>query len=858
MTKAPFSRLPKTVVPSNYRIHLSPDLVNFSFRGECEVKVTVAEETNLVVCNAKNLEVQTATVLVDGAEICAEISTNPEEEKLTLTLGKPLAVGTAVVKFKFTGILNDKMKGFYRSKYNIDGQERFAAVTQFESTDARQAFPCWDEPAIKATFDMTVSGPKDRVILSNMPVIDTKEEGETKTVTFDTTPIMSTYLVAIVVGEFDYVEGSTPEGIHVRVFSPVGKKEQGTFALECGIKALTYYKDFFNVPYPLKKYDMVAIPNFEAGAMENWGLVTYREVCILVDPVNTSAASKEYIAIVVCHETAHQWFGNLVTMEWWTHLWLNEGFASFMENHTTDSLFPEYKIWDQFVPGTMIRALELDALSSSHAIEVPVGHPDEVDEIFDTISYNKGASVIRMLYNWMGEEKFKIGMHNYLIKYSYQNAETPQLWAELEAACGLPINKVMTTWTEQMGFPVISVKSRQEGSDRILTLSQTKFVAVGGSEVNGSLWQIPLSIAQEGKDTYTNIIMDQQTMDITIQDVKPDSWIKLNPGFVGFYRVLYSKEDLERLFTAVKSMCLSPLDRLNILNDMFSLISAGKASTVDGLRLLQAYKDEDSYIVWNGINNAVNSLSALLSDEEYYCNYQRFVLDIFSNIKTKICWDEKEGEDHFDTLLRSLVLSRLGKVGDADVRTEAKRRFDQLCSGTAQIKPDLRSTVYCCTATMGDSCDYETMIKLYQSADLDEEKDRLMRAGMASFENKDVLLKALNFAISDDVRAQDSVSLIAGVARNRLGRDISWEFFKENFAFLKGRYQSGFLLSNLVKSVSERFLAEEKAQMVEKFFDENPLPGSERNVSQSVETIRLNSSWLERDGGAIKSFLASV
>ena len=377
-------------------------------------------------------------------------------------------------------------------------------------------------------------------------------------------------------------------------------------------------------------------------------------------------------------------------MEWWTHLWLNEGFASFMENHTTNALFPEYKIWDQFVPGTTISALELDALSSSHAIEVPVGHPDEVDEIFDTISYQKGASVIRMLYNWMGEEKFKTGMHNYLTKYSYQNAETPQLWAELEAASKLPINKVMTTWTEQMGFPVISVTSRQEGSDRILTLSQTKFVAVGGSEGNASLWQIPVSIAQEGKDTFTDIIMDQQTMDITIPDVNPDSWIKLNPGFVGFYRVLYSQEDLERLFTAVKSMVLSPLDRLNILNDMFSLISAGKASTVDGMRLLQAYKDEESYVVWNGINNAVNTLSTLLAAEDYYCNYQRFVLDIFSVIKTKISWDEQDGEDHFDTLLRSLVLSRLGKVGDEEVRTEAKRRFELLCCGTAQVKPDLR------------------------------------------------------------------------------------------------------------------------------------------------------------------------
>ena len=394
--------------------------------------------------------------------------------------------------------------------------------------------------------------------------------------------------------------------------------------------------------------------------------------------------------MVVCHETAHQWFGNLVTMEWWTHLWLNEGFASFMEKHTTDALFPEYRIWDQFVPETMIKALELDALSSSHAIEVPVEHPAEVDEIFDAISYNKGASVIRMLYNWMGEERFKVGMHNYLTKYSYQNAETPQLWAELEAASGLPVNKVMTTWTQQMGFPVISVTSRQQGADRILTLSQTKFVAGGGSEGNGSLWQIPVSIAQEGRKTLTNIIMDKQTMNITIKNIKPNSWIKLNPGFVGFYRVLYDQKDLERLYSGVQSPMLSSLDRLNILDDMFSLISAGKASTVDGMRLLQAYKDEESYIVWNGVDNAISSLSSLLADEDYYEDYQRFVLHLYSSIKNKICWDEKEGEGHLDTMLRSLVLTRLGKVGDQDVREEAKRRFQQFAKGAGQINPDLR------------------------------------------------------------------------------------------------------------------------------------------------------------------------
>jgi len=312
-----FSRLPASVVPTHYNISLVPDLKNFTFSGICEVSANVAKSTNTIVCNAAELDISAATVTCGEKSEAGVVSLQEKEETATLTLPADLATGAVTITYTFTGCLNDKMRGFYRSKYSVEGEERYMAVTQFESTSARYCFPCWDEPAVKATFDVTVTGPADRVILSNMPEVSVQKEEGLKTVKFDTTPKMSTYLLAITVGEFDYLEDKTPDDILVRVYSPLGKKEQGRFALECGVKSLTFYKEFFNVPYPLKKYDMVAVPDFSSGAMENWGLVLYREVCILVDPVNSSAASKSYVAIVVCHETAHQWFGNLVTMEWW-------------------------------------------------------------------------------------------------------------------------------------------------------------------------------------------------------------------------------------------------------------------------------------------------------------------------------------------------------------------------------------------------------------------------------------------------------------------------------------------------------------------------------------------------------------
>jgi puromycin-sensitive aminopeptidase len=793
MTKA-FSRLPTSVVPSHYTVTLRPDLKAHTFTGECKVKVDVKEEVKSIVCNASNLSVSAATVETDAGELLMpEVKADQETESLSLLLGnQALQAGPATVTYTFTGVLNDQMRGFYRSKYTLDGEERWAAVTQFESTDARQAFPCWDEPAVKATFDMVIAGPKDRVILSNMPEVSSvedKEDSSTKVVTFATTPVMSTYLVAIVVGEFDYVEGKSEEGITCRVYSPKGKREQGQFAMECGLRALTFYSKFFGVPYPLTKYDMVAIPDFSSGAMENWGLVTYRETCVLVDSANSSQSSKQWVAIVVCHETAHQWFGNLVTMEWWTHLWLNEGFASFMENLTTAALYPEFKIWEQFVPGTLIEALRLDALHSSHPIEVEVGHPSEVDEIFDNISYNKGASVIRMLYDWIGDAAFKAGMSSYLTKYSYKNAETPQLWAELEAASGLPVTKVMQTWTEQMGFPCISMTSLQEGNDRILTLKQVKFVGDGKEAAAGSKWQVPVSIATAGSETVTKVMLDRDEVEtvVRLSNVPQTAWVKLNPGVVGFFRVQYPESELQLLQEAVKSKSLPSVDRLNVLDDLFSLIAAGKAKTSEGLRLLSAYKAEDSYIVWNNISSHLSQLATVISDQDCYADFDRFVLDLFSERKAVTAWDPVEGESHLDTLLRAIVISRLGRAGDQEIRAEAKRRFDAHCSGGASISPDIRSAVYSCVASAGQADDYQAMLRLHEKADSHEEKERIARSGLAAFSDKTLLSQALNFSIGSSVRSQDSVHLIGSIAKNRAGRDISWQFFKENFQLLKGR-----------------------------------------------------------------------
>jgi puromycin-sensitive aminopeptidase len=380
-----------------------------------------------------------------------------EDEILVLEFAGELPLGEGVLAMRFNGTLNDQMRGFYRSKYEYKGETKNMAVTQFESVDARRCFPCWDEPSFKAKFKLTLEVPSELVALSNMPIVNEKIAGPIKTVEYEESPVMSTYLVAIVVGLFDYIEGVTSEGNKVRVYTQVGKSNQGKFALDVGVKSLNLYKEFFDTPYPLPKLDMVAIPDFTNGAMENYGLVTYREIYLLFDEQSSSASTKQNVAITVAHELAHQWFGNLVTMEWWTHLWLNEGFATWMSYLAVDSFFPEWNIWTQFLDSTT-SALKLDSLAESHPIEVEIHHASEIDSIFDSISYDKGASVIRMLQSYLGAERFQKALASYIKKYAYSNAKTEDLWAVLEEVSGEPVKNLMTTWTKKQGYPVIGVK----------------------------------------------------------------------------------------------------------------------------------------------------------------------------------------------------------------------------------------------------------------------------------------------------------------------------------------------------------------------------------------------------------------
>ncbi|PWA30734.1 hypothetical protein CCH79_00009263 [Gambusia affinis] len=857
--RRPFVRLPTDVCPVNYGLCLKPDLIDFTFDGKLEAQVEVIQATNQIVMNCADIDIITASFVPEGADEINATGFNyqNEDEKVTLSFPSSLQKGSGTLKVEFVGELNDKMKGFYRSKYTTAaGETRYAAVTQFEATDARRAFPCWDEPAIKATFDITLIVPKDRVALSNMDVVHQKPysaDVNLVEVKFGTTPIMSTYLVAFVIGEYDFVETQSSDGVKVRVYTPVGKAEQGKFALE----TLPFYKDYFSVPYPLPKIDLIAIADFAAGAMENWGLVTYRETALLIDPKNSCSSSRQWVALVVGHELAHQWFGNLVTMEWWTHLWLNEGFASWIEYLCVDHCFPEYDIWTQFVSADYTRALDLDALDSSHPIEVNVGHPSEVDEIFDAISYSKGASVIRMLHNYIGDEDFRKGMNSYLLKFQHKNASTEDLWDCLEQASGKPIAAVMSSWTKQMGFPIIVV-DQEQGDNRILKLSQKKFCASGPH--NGEdcpSWMVPISIctSEDPKCSKLRILLEKSETTVTLDGVGPDQWIKINPGTVGFYRIQYSSSMLESLLPGVRDLSLQPVDRLGLQNDLFSLSRAGMISTVEVLKLMEAFVNEPNYTVWSDLSCNLGVLSSLLSHTEFHDDILEFIRDLFAPIGTKLGWDSKPGEGHLDALLRGLVLGKLGKAGHKPTLEEARRRFKEHVEAKQVLPADLRSPVYLTVLKHGDAATLDTMLKLHKQADMQEEKNRIERV-LGAISAPDLIQKVLSFALSEEVRPQDTVSVIGGVAgSSKQGRKAAWKFVRDNWEELYNRYQGGFLISRLIKLTVDGFAIDKMATEVKSFFESHPAPAAERTVQQCCENILLNAAWLKRDADDIHQYL---
>ncbi len=816
-------RLSKHVVPIEYDIQLKPDLENFTFEGVETITLDILKPTKALTLHSKEIEVETAEVGLPQGKVFAKISYNEKSETATFIFPKNIPKGRTRLNLVFKGILNDKMRGFYRSKYTVREKEQHMATTQFEATDARRAFPCFDEPAHKAIFHVSLIVPKGKTAISNtLPVSVAEHEAEFQIVKFSPTPIMSTYLLAFIIGDFEYIESKTKHGVQVRVFTTPGKKHQAKFALDCAVKTLDFYDDYFDIPYPLPILDMIAIPDFTAGAMENWGAITYRESALLVDEDHSSIGNKQWVALVIAHEIAHQWFGNLVTMEWWTHLWLNEGFASYIEYLAVDKMFPHWDIWTQFSTNELGTALRLDALLHTHPIEIHVHHPDEIGEIFDEVSYSKGASVIRMLADYLGEKDFRDGLRHYLKKHSYKNTETFHLWEAFEKVSKKPVEKMMRNWTSKPGYPVVTA-SMIKGK---INFSQNRFFSspISAKKArDNTKWEFPITFKKN----------------------------KVNFGEAGFYRTAYSPELLEKLKMPVEKKLLSARDRLGIIRDLFALAEAGTIPTTDALEFLTAYKKEDNYSVWLELAMGLGRLEQILSKEKIKSKLDELTLELFSPVFTKLGSSPKHNELHSDTLLRSLAISKLGRAGHKEVLAMANKKFT-----AGKINPDIRGAVYATVATNGGEKEYRTFMARYKAEKLHEEKNRLGGA-LGDFRDKKLLQKTCEFAMGKEVRKQDTIGILSSVGANPLGRDIWLSFVQKNWKTLVHRYgDGGHTLARLVKAIGGS--AEEKhLKSYKKFFTTHEAPGAKRAVQQVIERLEGNVAWLRRDGKKIEKFLGN-
>ena len=852
--------LPDNVRPTHYQITLQPYMDKFTFDGLEVIDIDVREATSEIVLNATEMRVSAGMVIKDGRWIRASsITQDQESETVTISFPETVEAGPAQLDLRFAGELNDKLRGFYRSQYvNPEGEVSYLATTQFEATDARRAFPCWDEPACKATFQLTLNIPANLVAVSNTPILEQAGlDAGFKSVMFNRTPIMSTYLMAFVVGDLSYIEQEAVNNTRVGVWTTRGKEGQGRFALETSATMLEFFNDYFGIPYPLEKLDHIAIPDFAAGAMENWGCITYRETALLVDPENSSAGTRQRVAEVVAHEMAHMWFGDLVTMEWWDDLWLNESFASWMGTKATDWAFPEWDMWTQFVNMDTNRALSLDGLKNSHPIEQEVKDPSEISQLFDAISYSKGASVIRMLEHFLTPEVFRQGLHQYLAANQYANARTEDLWAALENASQLPVTAIMNTWTGQMGYPVLNVEARESGDQLELALSQERFVydnLLGESEPEEMVWQVPVGISHSGG--AESLVMNEAQARVQLpRPAGDESWFKVNPSQTGFFRVNYSVEDWLRLIPAIRALTLPATDRLGIQNDAYALSKAGLLPITQCLDIAAAYENETDASVWSDLASNLRDIELLVAEEPCHESFRSFARDLFGPAARRIGWDARQGEGHLDALLRSTVLSQAGGYGDTELLGQATERFQAYRADSSTLPPDLRGVVFSLAAQAGDEGTYDQLWDLERKADLQEEKIRLLLA-VARFTQPELLLETLRRTLTDDVRSQDTISVVTAVAANLKGRHLAWQFVQDNWAEFDRRYGTGgFGLMRLV-SVCGNFTDAAKVEEAEAFFREHPAPAADRTIRQALERVRLNSRWLELNREALAARFA--
>lgn len=830
--------IPKNLQINQYGITIEPDLKDsFTFKGTVNICATVLKSTKEIILNSKELTILEAHIDNNGSRMykikSEEIDEDKEKERIIITLNNDLEINSEIIiTIKYRGILNDEMAGFYRSKYQ--DSDEYMGVTQFEATDARRAFPCIDEPEAKAIFQIQLIVPNDLVALSNTSVLAKECRSDKKTIyTFKPTPIMSTYLVAFFVGKVDSIEKEiqleSGKKVLTRVFTPIGKVKEGQFALDLCGKVIIYFSEFFKIEYPLEKMDMIAIPDFAAGAMENWGLITYRSALLLSDE-KTSLNNLTQVAYVICHELAHQWFGNLVTMTWWSELWLNEGFATWVGWHAVDHFFPEWKVWDTFYLLEYLRAINLDSLENSHPIEVDIDKASQVNEIFDAISYSKGACIIDMVVMSTGLENFRNGVANYLKSLKYKNATTDQLWQALSETSGKNISQLMNNWIKIKGFPRLIVNKSN--------IKQTKFQDVDLPINNEYIWQIPIKV----NDKIEIIKDENSSVELSLEQL-----LNLNSEQKGFYIIDYTKEQILAGKEFVNN--LESIDRASIINNLFLLSEFGYFKLNDTYDIIQQlFLNENAYLTLEILIKELAKLKSIyynFPDNLEKINSILNSLNKNKNLHSQIRY-QKIQQSYQDSLKNVLLIELALLVKDTNVISKLKELFGK------DYDPNLSNLIFKAMVKFGNDEEFDKIIKKYNESSSMSEKNELLSA-LTNSQNKanlELLLKACFEEKNDqiNIRKQNIDIVTEGLASNPIGRPIIYNYVKDNWTKIENSLSNGsFLFRKIVTDAFDWNNTPQELNEFDQFFKDKNLPSLEKTLSQIREKINKNIKLIERN-----------
>jgi len=843
-------RLPRHILPTRYDLRLEPDLASATFEGHASIAVTVIQPTTVIVLNALDLTIESAAVETDqGRRLSAVIEMDESLQRCRLTIPEPMAPGEWRLNMTFRGTLNDTLRGFYRSTYKDQrGMTQTMAATQFEATDARRAFPCWDEPDFKAVFSTTLVIDRALIAVSNTAVASETLEGEKKVVRFADTIKMSTYLVAFIVGQIEPTDvtfvGKTP----LRLWAVPGKSHLTGFGRDIAKASLQFFESYYGIAYPGDKLDLLAIPDFASGAMENLGAITFRETALLVDQRTGTHGELERVADVVAHENAHMWFGDLVTMSWWNGLWLNEAFATFMEMLAVDAWKPEWKRWDTFSV-SRAAAFSVDGLQSTRPIEFPVRAPKDAEAMFDVLTYEKGASVLRMLEQHIGPTVFRDGVRDYLHAHAYGNADTKDLWVSLGKAASQPVPELMDGWIFQPGHPVVTAELNNQSR---LVLTQQRFTYLPNP--SSATWHVPVQLRTVTKDKQETrrLLLTEREATLTLP---PDiEYTVINEGGHGFYRVHYGPTLFKRLLDVGLDK-LAPIERFNLVNDVWATTVAGLMPLDSYLDLTGRFATERDKNVWAVLIDSFAFLNRVIEPVDRPA-LEGFVRHRIGPAAAAVGWVTRSGESDLTRQLRSELIGALGRLGnDPATQARAKEFYTIARKDQAAVDPNLLPALVSILAFTGDAARYDEFTERFKTARTPQEERRYLFS-LASFTQTALLDRTLAKTLDGEIRTQDAPFVVSAVLGNVYGREQGWNFVKAHWDKMAQRFPKQGLrrmcggITGLCKPELERD--------VRAFFADRKIDLGGKTLEQYLEQLRIAVTFRERHGKVLASSLRTA